>query len=109
MHTATNRTRILNERLQELTRRARVVEGDLRAARDQDWVERATESENDDVLEELGDQARAEVERIRHALRRIEDGHGETCESCQRLIDGVRLEALPSTVVCVGCANTADA
>ena len=43
----------LEDRLTRLLHRVGRIEGDLRQTHDRDWTERATELENDDVLEGL--------------------------------------------------------
>ena len=40
------------------------------------------------------------------ALRRIDEGTYGTCEMCGRVIPSERLEALPASSRCVGCAST---
>ena len=49
------------------------------------------------------------VAEARDALRRIDDGAFGECESCGRTIGAARLEAIPYTRHCVGCAAAGDA
>ena len=79
----------------------------MRRPGDRDWVERATEIENDEVLDQLDDITRAEVAELRHAVGRIDNGTYGRCEKCDSDISDARLEALPGTAVCVRCAATA--
>jgi DnaK suppressor protein len=95
----------LQERLDRLLRRVGSIEGDLRQSHDRDWVERASELENEEVLEGLDDMSRTEIRQIRAALGRIESGTYGVCSSCGRPIDGSRLLAAPSTTVCVKCTT----
>ena len=94
----------LEERLTRLVRRVGAIEGDLRQTRDRDWQERATERENDEVLEGLDEMTRAEVTQIRAALERIANGSYGVCASCGEPIGSERLAAVPSALTCVKCA-----
>ena len=96
---------MLEERLARLLRRVGRIEGDLRQAPDRDWQERATELENDEVLEELDEITRREVIETRAALGRIADGSYGTCATCGRPIDAGRLAAVPTAMTCVRCSR----
>jgi len=95
----------LESRLEVLLRRVERITGDLRKPADPDWQERATEVENDDVLEGLDDASRAEATAVRAALRRIEAGTYGRCFKCGHDIAAGRLAALPSATTCVACAS----
>jgi RNA polymerase-binding transcription factor DksA len=97
--------RMLMERLSELTNRAARIDGDLRQLHSSDWIERATEVENDDVLEHLDSAVREEVEQVNAALRRIDEGLFGICAVCESPIEAARLDALPATVMCARCAT----
>lgn len=45
------------------------------------------------------------LELVEGALQRIEDGSYGTCEECDEPIPPERLEAIPYTPFCVGCAQ----
>ena len=94
----------LQQRLDQLLRRVGTIEGDLRSPHDRDSQERATEQENDEVLEGLDEMSLVEVRQIREALRRIEGGSYGSCSVCGGAIGAGRLAAVPSTVTCVDCA-----
>ena len=94
-------------RIETLSRRADTIEADLRAPGDRDWVERANEIENDEVLDSLDDATRAEVAELRHAVDRIANGTYGRCEHCGGDISYARLEALPGTATCMRCASAA--
>ena len=96
--------RQLQDRLTQLMRRVGTIEGDLRAPHDRDWPDRANELQNDEVLESLDEMSRKEVEEIRGALKRIEDGHYGVCVTCGQSIGAPRLTAVPTAVTCVRCA-----
>jgi RNA polymerase-binding protein DksA len=95
----------LEVRRDQLLNRTEKIERDLRTLRDPDSQERVTESENDEVLEGLGDAERSELSRIRHALQRLDAGTYTTCERCGEEIPSGRLNAVPQTSTCVGCAE----
>ena len=97
--------RRLEERLAQLHRRTSKIEAHLREPGDADWQEQATQRENDEVLERLDESETAEMERIRVALGRIEDGTYGECQRCGEAIDPKRLEAMPVTGVCIACAD----
>ena len=59
----------LEDQLRELTARARNIDDDLREPPDDDWSENAVESENDEVLEKVGDMALKEIRQINLAKR----------------------------------------
>ena len=95
----------LGERLQELSVKVEEIEGDLRAPRSADWEEQATEVEGDEVLEALEESLLSEIEEIRNALRRINQGIYTDCAKCGESIDDRRLEALPYATQCINCAQ----
>ena len=96
---------MLEERLARLLSRVGHIEGDLRQIHDRDWQERATELENDEVLEGLDELTRREVTETRAALGRIADGSYGTCASCGRPMDAGRLAAVPTALTCMRCAR----
>ena len=97
----------LRHQLNDLLRRVAKIEGDLRSVHDPDWVERASELENDEVLAGLDEVSRAEVQQTRAALERIESGRYGICATCAEAIPAERLEAMPTTVLCLKCATKA--
>jgi RNA polymerase-binding transcription factor DksA len=97
--------RRLERRLARLDARSTKIEADLRKPGDRDWQERATEAENDEVLEKLGLADLSEIREIRSALSRLENGTYGSCGECSAPIAEGRLEALPFTTVCIDCAK----
>ena len=97
-------TRLLNRRA-ELTSRLGKIEADLDQQPNPDSEERATERENDEVLEGLGLQGQMELKAIDAALRRIADGSYGTCVRCGGPISAKRLEAVPHAAVCSECMH----
>lgn len=74
----------------------------------QDFAEQAVELENQEVMEALDDDARAELRRIDQALARIDDGSYGECSLCGNDINPERLAALPSASTCIDCAAAAE-
>jgi RNA polymerase-binding transcription factor DksA len=92
-------------RLEALCGRASRIEQDLRKPGDRDWVERANEIENDEVLEGLDVMTLAEVNQLRRAIERIDNSTYGRCILCGTEISATRLAALPAASTCVGCAS----
>jgi len=69
------------------------------------WTEQATERENDEVLESLGNTSEQELFMINDAMKRIEAGNYFSCSICGENIPTARLELLPFTTRCVNCAD----
>ena len=94
----------LQTRLKELLERARVIEDDLRHPLDADWEEQAVDLADDEALEGVDDVLRAEIQQIRLALLRIDNGTYGTCAACGDEIPKARLEARPIATRCIKCA-----
>lgn len=69
-----------------------------------DWEEMATEREADEVLEDLGQSAQAELRMIEAALARIDEDEYGYCVQCGDRIAEERLDLLPATPFCRSCA-----
>lgn len=95
----------LKVRLQDLLTRAEVIEDDLRHPLDDDWEEQAADLADDEALEGVDDVLRAEIQQIRLALLRIENGTYGTCAKCGNEIRKERLEARPIATRCIDCAS----
>lgn len=102
-HSALKQT--LQTRLGTLVTRVGRIERDLRMPHDNDSEERASEIENDEVLEGLDEMTRHEVLSIRAALRRMDDGKYGFCADCGAPIGEERLAAMPAASHCIGCAR----
>ncbi len=94
----------LEAKLKELESRAERIEGDLAAAPNSDWEENAKESEDDDVLASLGDLTLDDIQNVKLAISRINNGGYGTCLTCAGKIGSERLKALPYATECVACA-----
>lgn len=94
----------LEAQLEELLRRAGSIEEQLSSPGNPDWEENAVESEDDEVLGEIGELTKHEISEIRLALSRIENGQYEKCTSCGQPIPKERLAAIPYATTCIRCA-----
>lgn len=91
----------LEERLQRYRAHQHREAGPL----DKDLGEQSLEIENDEVIDRLEEEARSELDQVKRALTRLAEGKGEHCERCGVPIDPRRLQALPATTRCLGCAS----
>jgi len=94
----------LESTLQMLLARVENIDNRLRQPGEADWEEQATQRENDEVLESLDKQAAEEIELIRQALHRMDEGKYGKCIRCGAAIAPERLEALPYATSCIKCA-----
>ena len=94
----------LEARLLELDDRAHKIDDELNERGDDDFSESAVESENDEVLEGIGNLAVDEIKKLKAALSKIDAGTYGICESCDKSIPHKRLEALPYATNCIDCA-----
>lgn len=98
---------VLTCRLRELESRLEEIEESLDAPRPKDWEESAVEREGDEVLEGLGASGKAEIARIKAALRRMDEGEYGYCLTCGEPISEARLDILPEAPLCAACAGGA--
>lgn len=98
----------LMDRLALLEDRVGRITGDLRHESDpleHDFEEQATQREGEEVLGALDEAGRRELDSIRAALGRIEQGTYGICRRCGEPIAPARLRVLPTALECVGCAG----
>lgn len=89
----------------EYARRLDALERDLRSGHSADGAEQAQERENDDVMQGLKLEAEAALRDVEAALQRLREGHYGQCQRCRQPIGSARLQVLPATPWCVGCAD----
>ena len=94
----------LNLRLARITNNVRHSDVPL----EKDFAEQATQNENDEVMDYLGNSARTEIELIKQAIARIDNGQYGICQVCDEPISKERLEALPYSGLCIKCASKAE-
>lgn len=95
----------LETRLRDLGARIEDIEDDLRETPNENWIEKATETEQNEALEALESSALDEISSIRTALRRLRDGDYGICSNCGEDIAPARLDALPYATLCIKCAG----
>lgn len=96
---------MLESRLGELDARVHKIEDRLDDPVSKDWEDQAVEREDFEVLEDLGKSSMKEMEMIRAALGRIDDGSYGECAKCGDDISYERLRAVPTAVFCRTCAQ----
>lgn len=95
----------LERKKEELTIRLDRITANLRRGYHADSKERAKELEDSEVVDALGNEARAEIRKISAALRRMEAGDFGLCEECGTEIERGRIEAHPYARECIDCAR----
>ena len=73
-----------------------------------DEADQATSSQEKEMLFELNDNERAMLDQIEGSLRKMEKGAYGLCESCQKPIAKLRLEAVPFARYCIACQSSAE-
>lgn len=86
----------------DMTQRINAIDKDIKHEEmSSNWTEQATERENDEVLESLGNVSEEELSMINIALKRIESDDYFHCSNCGEDIPQQRLELLPFTSLCI--------
>lgn len=96
----------LIERRDSLMERIARVKKNMVQEHSADWSEQAQERQNDEVLEAIGNESRAELNQINHAIERMDTGTYGNCCTCGEKINLERLQAVPYTDHCISCAET---
>ncbi|MFA5984011.1 MAG: TraR/DksA family transcriptional regulator [Methylococcaceae bacterium] len=94
--------------LEELDERLSKIGDDVKHVDEyleQDSEERATQMENDEVLDQLGNATRTEIEEVKQAIARIDKGDYGLCMVCGEPISAGRLQAIPYVGMCIKCAS----
>jgi len=94
----------LNLRLDRITNNVRHSDVPL----EKDFAEMATQNENNEVMDYLGNSAKTEIAMIKQAIARIDNGQYGMCQICDEPINKERLEALPYSSMCIKCASKAE-
>jgi DnaK suppressor protein len=89
----------------ELTTRLERITANLRRGYEADSKERAKQLEDSEVVDALGNDARAEIGKISAALARMDSGDFGICVECGTPIDNGRIKAHPYAVDCIDCAT----
>jgi DnaK suppressor protein len=113
------RRKIAYRRLKEILSKRRdallrVLNHDLEGLREGvgldigDEVDEAVDGEFNLVSSQLVQSESRELEQIRDALARLQDGHYGFCEACGEEIPLSRLQALPYATRCVSCQRASE-
>jgi DnaK suppressor protein len=97
--------------LEELNLRVSRITKDIRHSDvplEKDFSEQATQNENNEVMDYLGNSARKEIEMIKQAINKIDNGRYGICQVCDEPISAERLKALPYSIMCIECASKAE-
>ncbi len=95
---------VLTDRKTYLQTALQRIEDALDEQPSQDVEDRATEREDDEVMERLGTAEMAELRQIDGALARLDAGTFGICVQCADQISDARLQTLPHTPLCRTCA-----
>ena len=95
----------LIEMLEELDDRLARISQDIQEPLDQNVEEQATQAENNEVLDDLGNAARTEMEMVKQAIARIDIGQYGLCQVCGKPISKERLKVVPYSSLCIKCAS----
>ena len=91
----------LDERLTTITHDVCHADEDV----EKDSEEQATQNENNEVQDFLGNSARVEIAAIKQAIARIDAGDYDVCQTCGEAINPERLKAVPYSLQCIKCAS----
>lgn len=97
--------------LEELDERLTIITNDVRHSDEEiekDWEEQATQNEDNEVQDFLGNSARVEIAAIKQAISRIDSGDYDVCQTCGGAINPERLKAVPFSAQCIKCASLAE-
>lgn len=73
-----------------------------------DAADQASQSIEKELLFELSDNERLQLDQVEAALRKIDKGTYGVCESCRKPIGKARLEALPFARYCITCQSSSE-
>jgi len=95
----------LEAKKKELTERLERISANLRRGYEADSKERAKQQEDNEVVDALGNEARAELAKISAALQRLDAGEYGMCLECGMPIGEGRLKVYPYADECIECAE----
>ncbi len=95
----------LIEMLEELDDRLTKITHEVKEPLDPDFDEQASQTENDEVLDSLGNAARTEIAMVKQAIARLDKGQYGLCRLCGQPINTERLKAIPYSGMCIKCAS----
>lgn len=74
-------------------------------ALDPDFSEQAVERQNDEVVDGLEAESEQELQQVKRALLRLDQGLGDLCERCGEPINPDRLRVQPQSTLCMKCSD----
>jgi len=95
----------LQQKKDELGLRLDRITQNVRRGLNADSKEQAKELEDSEVVDALGNEARAELNKVAAALGRMDKGEFGYCVECGEKIQVGRLEAHPYADECIECAE----
>ncbi len=95
----------LQAKKEELSLRLERITENLQRAFNADSKEMATELENSEVVDALGNEAREEIAKISTAMLRLETGRYGICSECAEPIEVERMKVYPYADECIDCAR----
>jgi RNA polymerase-binding protein DksA len=95
----------LEAKKNELVGRLDRVTANLRRGYEADSEERAKQMEDHEVVDALGNDARAEIVKITAAIARIDSGDYGVCKECGLDIEESRMAVHPYAEYCIDCAR----
>lgn len=93
---------------QEFEARLERIRDNVQRGLSADSEERAKELEDQDVVDALGNEAAANLAKIKAALKRLDAGDYGQCVECGGDIQSARLDAYPYAARCIDCAGKAQ-
>ncbi len=95
----------LGSKKRELTLRLERITANVQRRFNADSKEMAKELEDSEVVDALGNEARAEIAKISAALERLDSGRYGFCSDCREPIEADRIKAYPYADECIECAT----
>lgn len=100
---------VLEKKAEALAEKLNLIESDaVRNPLSSDSEDRSQQIENDDVLNELDSVEANELQLVKLALRRLDNGEYGVCGECGEQISEARLQALPYANICIECAKDSE-
>jgi DnaK suppressor protein len=75
----------------------------VRPEENKDEVDQATTGIEQNMRMQMKNRENQTLKKIEEALRRIDEGSYGDCESCEEVIEIRRLQARPTTTLCIAC------
>ncbi len=100
--------KLLNDKKEDLIKRVENIQNDKTRKEgplDPDFEEQANMLQNNEVIDHLDEIERKELEDVVYALNRIENNTFGICAECGNQISEKRLDALPTTTICLNCLD----